>query len=118
MRIARDSKIHHHYFGANRERENNSDSKLSFLLSKVMPCPVDSISYINITQGAGTTSASLIDFEGLPTNTIQHVQINGLDLKLGAKSKKPAVCTMVTGTYKDCNGCKACRGLTPESAVV
>ena len=43
-----------------------------------MPCPVSGISFTNITQGAGTEVAVLLDFEGLKTNPINGIVIDGV----------------------------------------
>ena len=45
------------------------------------PCPVSRITFDNITQGAGTQVAVLLDFEGLKTNAIEGVAIHGVHLK-------------------------------------
>ena len=38
---------------------------------KPVPCPVGTITYENITSAPGTSVSQWIDFEGLPSNTIE-----------------------------------------------
>mmetsp|Transcript_19200 Transcript_19200/g.57082 ORF Transcript_19200/g.57082 Transcript_19200/m.57082 type:complete len:455 (+) Transcript_19200:41-1405(+) len=79
---------------------------------KPVPCPVSSITYENITQAPGTSVKALIDFEGLDSNTIMDVYVDGLHLDL-VGSDNGVKCSKVQGTYKDCVGCAQCAGLTP-----
>ena len=67
------------------------------------------ISYTNITQAPGTSVAGLIDFEGLPSNTIEAVSIDSVHLQ----GKKAVKCSRVEGTYSACPECAKCEGLKP-----
>ena len=48
--------------------------------------------------------------QGLPTNTIEGISIDGVHLKAKSAIKK---CSLVKGTYRDCAECAKCKGLTP-----
>lgn len=74
-----------------------------------VPCPVGTITYTNISQAPGTSVPVIIDFEGLPTNTIQGIMIDGVQLD-GPQAVK---CSLVSGTYKNCEKCSKCQGLVP-----
>ena len=76
-----------------------------------VPCPVNTITYTNITSAPGTKVKAWIDFEGLPTNTIGGISIHGVKLN-GEKSTK---CKLVKGTYSDCAACSSCEGLKPAA---
>ena len=47
---------------------------------KTVPCPVSTITYTNITSAPGTSVKAWLDFEGLPSNTIEGVKIDGVHL--------------------------------------
>ena len=79
----------------------------------VTPCPVQDVTYTNITQAAGTTVAYLIDFEGLPTNTIEGVAIDRVALQLKDGGDGIKNCSRVTGTFRSCPACSHCAGLRP-----
>ena len=74
-----------------------------------MPCPVQRISFTNITSAPGTAVASAIDFEGLPTNTILDVTVDNVHLS----GSQAVTCSLVKGTFTDCPACAACTGLVP-----
>ena len=75
-----------------------------------MPVPVLDVSYTNITQAPNTECAYLIDFKGLPTNTISGVALEGIHLKFRSSVK---TCEMVSGTYRDAPGADECKRLKP-----
>merc|ERR1712086_741573 len=74
--------------------------------------PVGAITYTNITQAAGTSVAAWIDFEGLPTNTIDNVVLDGVFLKQTSGGSQ-AKCLLVKGQYRECKACAVCAGLSP-----
>jgi polygalacturonase len=74
-----------------------------------VPCPVQGITYTNITQQAGKTAPILLDFQGLPTNVISSVVIDGVHLN----GEQKVECDLVQGTFRNCAKCSGCKGLQP-----
>lgn len=73
--------------------------------------------YTNITQAPGTSVQSWIDFEGLQTNIIDNVVLDGIYLRQTPTQSTTgggeATCLLVKGQYRDCEACDTCSGLTP-----
>lgn len=78
-----------------------------------MPCSVSSITYQNITSAPGTTVKAWLDFQGLKSNPIEGIAINGIKLNGGSGRHSSNTCKLVKGTYKDCDACSSCEGLSP-----
>jgi hypothetical protein len=76
-----------------------------------VPCPVNTITYKNITSAPGTAVKAWIDFEGLLTNTIEGVSIHSVR----HNGEKSTTCKLVKGTYSDCVACPSCEGLKPAT---
>jgi hypothetical protein len=72
---------------------------------------VQGVFFTNITQAEGTSVDVLLDFEGLPSNVIEGIVIDGLHLQ----GKQAVKCDLVKGTYKDCELCMQCAGLAPAA---
>ena len=72
----------------------------------VVPCPVSGVTYSNITQASGTICSSMINFQGLKSNTITDVMLNDVHLNFNQPYSN---CALVEGTFYNSPGAEKCK---------